>query len=87
MMSAIRLRAKSPFGEKEELLVLPLSRLVAVQWVQWEESGGKLHLHFDKLFLTAPDPDGALLEEVSRALGIPSGTYAIGGLWAYEWVE
>lgn len=83
-MSAIRLRAKSPFGEKEELLVLPLSRLVAAQW---EESGGKLHLRFDKLFLTAPDPDGALLEEVSRALGIPSGTYAIGGLWAYVWVE
>lgn len=83
-MKAIKVRAIFGEKEKEEVWVLPLNRLVAAEW---EKTRGRVHLHFDKIFFTTSDPDGALLEEVSRAFEAPDGTYAIGGLWAYEWVE
>ena len=84
-MRAIKVRAK--VGAEEELWVLPLGRLVAIQWAKLKSGGAFLHLHFDRLTLTASDPDGALLEEANRALEGSDGTYAIGGLWSYEWVE
>ena len=67
--------------------MLPLAHLVWVRWAKLKE-GAVLYLHFnDGLRLGAQDPDGSLLEEISRALEIPSGTYAIGGLWGYRWFE
>lgn len=83
-MRAIKVQVR--VGEKEELWLLPLARLVAAQWEKWRGERALLHLRFDGLTLWAEDPDGALLEEVSRALEVPSGAYAVGGLWEYEWV-
>ena len=82
-MVAIKFRINA---EGEELLVVPLTHLVWVRWVKYKK-GAVLYLHFnDGLRLEAQDPDGALLDEVSRALEASNGTYAIGGLWEYTWV-
>lgn len=77
MMTAIRVRV---MGAEEEVWVIPLTRLVGVRWARSGE-GKALYLAFeDGLVLQAQDPDGALLEEVDRALET-SGVYAVGGLW------
>jgi exopolysaccharide biosynthesis protein len=65
--------------------MLPLTRLVRVRWAESKE-GKALYLTLeDGLILWAQDPDGALLEEISRALET-DGDYAVGGLWKYMWV-
>lgn len=80
-MVAIKVRVKAAEGE---LWVVPLAHLVWVRWVKLKE-GAVLYLHFDDGFrLEAPDPDGALLDEITKALEIPNGVSAIGGLWDYS---
>ena len=85
MVAAIRVWVVDAEGA-EEVWVIPLTRLVRVRWAGSGEEK-VLYLTFeDGLILRAQDPDGALLEEVNRALEA-SGVYAVGGLWTYMWVE
>ena len=80
-MTAIRVRVMGV--EVEEVWVVPLTHLVRVRWAGPGEEK-VLYLTFeDGLILRAQDPDGGLLEEVSRALE-GSGVYAVGGLWDWE---
>lgn len=85
-VAAIRVWVVVGAEEKvEEVWVIPLTRLVRVRWARSEERG-VLYLTFeDGLILRAQDPDGALLEEVNRALET-SGVYAVGSLWEPMWV-
>lgn len=78
-MKAIKVRVE--VADREEIWILPISRLVQVRWAGEEKPF--LYLTFeDGLTLVALDSDKALLGEIDRALEVPSGTYALGGLWA-----
>lgn len=84
MVAAMRVWVKNAKGA-EEVWIIPLTRLVRVR-LAGSGSSKVLYLTFEGgLILQTEDPDGALLEEVSRALEA-NGVYAVGGLWKYTWV-